>query len=1577
MKARINYKSRKTIIIIAIAAILLILAIGGTVAFMKGNRETAAAMENKEITAPASEENSNNGAENGQNSENTIENSQSENNQNETSVNNETIENNVNTNNNTITQNNVTTNNTVTAGEQGNNTTATGQTNTTVPNQEYTQTTVQITEQPWEKTKIGWSPIVVSAMTASSKFGIHKANLQNEKLVYVGDDSIELPPVKTVAQKGDMLTYVIKVTNTSDIDANNIKIYDNIPEGTIYAEEAENSISDNGTIENNKISWKINIPKGETKTVFFKVVVTTDTLLVIDNTAKVDGEDTNTVHTPIITKIKDAKIVVTDKNNVEKLEDRDAKVGEKIRYTVTITNKSEYEGYTNVWDIVPEGTTLVKESISNEGKVETIEQDGINIQKIVWDNIKIAAKGNTTVSFDVTVNKEKLNKETNEMELVKNVKNKAVVGENETNEVETKVANIDTIKESIPSNEPLHELDTITYTLTSTNYGEGTGSVSITDEIPEDTTLVSEITDSDNNKYTTKELNEGIVLTLKPNETKAITFTVRINPFEGETKQIDNIVARQDGEEIPGTHDIVEKKYKSVEVEKIFVDKENIDKVRPASIVVGLYIGTNPEDIQENQKPLQTRTLTPENNKATFDNLNKYDLETEELINYTVKEIDVNINYIDSYETVTNGDHTTIKITNTLKYENILIEKEAEKIWDDENSEDRPSSINIAILDGNTKVQEKQVQEDENGNWKVTFTGLNKYRINGEEIEYTFDEIDVPEGYVKTVEGNKIINALPRIEVIKTAVSIDEKPVDENSRLVEGNVVEYEITVKNIGNITLKNVTLTDVLENGKQIFLDPNKQEEKTNIIVSKDDELTLKPTKFKTYTVYYKVEKDDVANLSIKDSLKNTAKAVGYYNTNDGKENYVDDDDPETIKFKEQPNASIVKAQKVDNVNLSADGKELNTQNTPKVLPESVIDYTITIKNTGNKKLTNLLVTDTMKINDLERNVEIQTVTVNGVKRDYTEKDDGSLSISGELQVDDTLVITAKYTVKKEDVSEDINIIENKATFESSETPIQEDEVKVPTTPWVTNIDYGKKGTLKDGSDANTKSVMYGDTITYTLYAKNTGTKAGEKLLQDTDIATMVEKGWITQPSKIIVNNFDENGKAKKTEITTDILKTLTDGIKVNLPADETGNKVASITFTVTVTAPPETTISNAVVGKENEPVVNPVIKELTVTATEYKAKDIVVVLDLSSSMLKVPGTDNYPENCVTRNSNGVVTSINVPLLNKSKETKLYAAKEALKDFINDVLAYNPNNKITLVTFNFDTFEHAKIGLSYSEYSYYWARVKNETAAHPYIKTQELVSATSSKKKLTDAINNIYLTYPLLTNVVSALDKTEEVVEKIEASNKKNKLNRDIEVVFIGDGKPSYSSEACAVGNNNASAGFYDKTTTFNKIEQLADKIKYTDPDTKKQVRSHIYTLEYDVPSTEKQDAKTTFNYLASGSNYKFSATATDLKDKLADIGETILQPETKIYTTTKNNGDIIIEMKEGTTLRVEGTPVTPVTLTIDSGEKEPPVITFNSIADIKGDIIEFKDNKFTVHMDKLPAGAKISLNYYYETK
>ncbi len=816
------------------------------------------------------------------------------------------------------------------------------------------------------------------------------------------------------------------------------------------------------------------------------------------------------------------------------------------------------------------------------------------------------------------------------------------------------------------------------------------------------------------------------------------------------------------------------------------------------------------------------------------------------------------------------------------------------------------------------------------------------------------------------------------VEELKPHITIT-KVADKTEGLQEGDIVAYTITVTNDGNTTLHNVTVTDIPENNKKIFLDPTKPEEKTNIIVSKEDALTLIPNESKTYTVYYKVEAEDVENVDEKDSLTNIAETIGYYEDEQKEEKYVEDDDPETIQFKKVPDGTIVKTQTVNGITLSSTGKILDgsgkeTQNYPIVLPGTVVDYTITIENTGNTKLTNVVVTDTMhSINQAQKNVTIQSVTVNGQERDYTIEQDGSVRIAGEMQIDDILVITANYTVQETDVAQtQQNIIKNTATFTADGLPEKESTVEIPTTIWATNITYGKTGTLADGSDAHTKTVQYGDTITYTISAKNTGTKAGTQVLQDTDIKTMVEKAYITAPEKIVVKDFDEQGNARTNKITTDVVNVLNNGVTVYLPADATGNKVASITFTVQVIAAPGTTISNAVVGKEDEPVINIVTKDIEVTATEYKDKNIVVVLDLSSSMLKVSGTDEYPADCVTKDSQGRITSVNVAKLNTSIKTKLYSAKVALKQFIDDVLNYNPNNKITLITFNYDTFNHAKAGLNHPTYNYYWARIKNETSAHPYMKTQQLVKASNSKTTLKNAIDNIYLTYPLLTNVVSALELTQTKVNALKAAEP----NKDIEVVFIGDGKPSYTSEPCAVGANNTSAGFYNKQTTFTKIEEIANNIKYVNATTKQGTKAHIYTLEYDVPDSEKADAKTTFNSMSTGASYRYSATASDLAAKLKQIGNAILEPQDASYTTDAN-GKVIIPMENGTTLRVEGTPVTPLTITIDRGEKNPTVMTFNSIAEInqsQGNVIEYTNNQLIIHVDKLAPDADISVNYYY---
>lgn len=343
MKARINYRSKRTIIIISIAVVLLIAAIAGTVAFVKGNRDSAAAMtDDNPVTSQNDGTNAglpNNGDQN---------NGSDQNNDGTTLPTDGDNTNPADSNNN---DNNGSTTNDGTTGTNGANGSTTGTTNgantganagtstgtttagnngANVPNQDYAQTTTVITENPWETKEIGWSPISVAAYTAASKLKVHKPDLDLQKYAYLDGDSLEELPVNTAAQKGETITYVIKITNKGNEDTNGIRTIDSIPEGTELA-----SISEGGALNNDgKIVWKNDIKAGETVTVSFKVVVTADSIDLINNIAKVNGEETPETKTPVITANKTAQ-VVTKVDKEEVLENRDAKVGETIRYTIT------------------------------------------------------------------------------------------------------------------------------------------------------------------------------------------------------------------------------------------------------------------------------------------------------------------------------------------------------------------------------------------------------------------------------------------------------------------------------------------------------------------------------------------------------------------------------------------------------------------------------------------------------------------------------------------------------------------------------------------------------------------------------------------------------------------------------------------------------------------------------------------------------------------------------------------------------------------------------------------------------------------------------------------------------------------------------------------------------------------------------------------------------------------------------------------------------------------------------------------------------------------------------------------
>ena len=198
MKARINYKSKKTIIIIAIAVVLLIAAITGTVAYIKGNNNAAAAMENTEVTEPANNGNdsNNNGGVKNPNTPNTDNPEQIpiiDDNQNPT----------------TPAQNGDTTTNPGTTTNQGTTTgTTTGNAGTTVPDTEYTQTTV--VENPWKTEDITWAPISLQAITANNGLEICVPSFSIEK----SSEIVKYSENKSdKAEVGDTIKYTITVTN--------------------------------------------------------------------------------------------------------------------------------------------------------------------------------------------------------------------------------------------------------------------------------------------------------------------------------------------------------------------------------------------------------------------------------------------------------------------------------------------------------------------------------------------------------------------------------------------------------------------------------------------------------------------------------------------------------------------------------------------------------------------------------------------------------------------------------------------------------------------------------------------------------------------------------------------------------------------------------------------------------------------------------------------------------------------------------------------------------------------------------------------------------------------------------------------------------------------------------------------------------------------------------------------------------------------------------------------------------------------------------------------------------------------
>ena len=992
-----------------------------------------------------------------------------------------------------------------------------------------------------------------------------------------------------VAKVGDIITYTISVENTGKVPGSiivkdkdlanilqNAKMNGNVTVGdkTYTADELISGIL-------------VDVAENSTAKVVFSVEVTNidgeiaNVALVGDNEEPTDPEVVNTV----------------DINATKKADKTSVKVGEQITYTIELTNKGNREGTVVLRDPIPNGTTFETATLfDSEGN----KQATITEAQLTSGNYSIAVPGEKTVKVEIVVTAVQ---KTAENDYTSKVQNTAYITEdpNTPEELipseETKVANITAVKSSSYEGEELHELDVITYTITLTNHGEAAGTVTVSDTVPEGTTLVPDsIKVNNEGNYEEKQLNEGIDVTVTENGgTATVTFQVRVNPFTGaDTKLIRNDQAKVDEELTNPTDDTVVKEYLQISGEKKWITDKNVNTL---TATIELLRDGEPTT------PPTTTTVTG-NNTYAFNKLDKYDLTDGHEYTYSVKEL-----VVDGFTTLKDGNN----FTNID--ENATTDIGGTKTWITPVEDVNTLTATIELIrDGN---EEEPIDTTTvTGNNEYSFTKLPKYDpkydlTDGHEYVYSVKEVAVS-GYDTTQDGNNFINTIQpgsqNIEGTKTwndDSNRDGKRPTEitvilNYRVgTEGEFTEYtRKTVKADKNGEWK-YSFEDVpkYENGVEIeyqIAEATIPESEYTVSVDPDNKYNL----INTYTpetidIHGQKTWDDVNNQDGKrppeisiNLLANGIKVKSQIVTAENNWKYTFNDVPKysngaeieytvsedeivgykpTIKGydinnrREIPDITIKKTAEqviLDGTQIPTDidqSEEAITENDTETIYDSqavnngdTIIYNIVVKNEGNVILNNVNVTD-------ERLVNIMSVTpindgvvgtATNVNKATVNVNDNLLktaNVSTTIEPNDGYILTVSYKVQLFDVA-NADKMSNTAIVTSTETPDPEESTATVM------VDYDFEPSIKkEITKVNETSTKLGveDKETNTITYNND--KANK-----TDVLTY--KITATNSGNITIKDFKLTDDRDVTVVSATVLPTGTN-ITITDPAKTAG--------------------------------------------------------------------------------------------------------------------------------------------------------------------------------------------------------------------------------------------------------------------------------------------------------------------------------------------------------------------------------------------------------------------------------------
>ena len=368
--------------------------------------------------------------------------------------------------------------------------------------------------------------------SATVRFANATVDAVTEKTVFAQGGTVHMIDGEQV-DPGDILTYHIRYTNYTGKDVV-VTITDAIPAHTSYV---QGSASHGGHYAATHVQWVLNVERGGTEEVSFSVKVD-EADGIIHNTAVVrDG--VNTYHTNEVTNHTVDEIgkkdVFASADLTESIDGKDVYNGDVLTYTVTYTNITGNVADVVITDVLDRKLTYV-DGTADRGGVHT---DGT----ITWTFADVPAWQSVTVSFQAKVVANAAGTVENTAKVFEN--NMAAVATNKTVNRIVQPALTITKQQAVGNGDLTNKAqavkagDTVTYTITVTNNGEGNAyGVKVSDTIPAGLTLVEgSITNSG-------VLNAGVitwdVATLTPNAKAELSFKVTV-PEVTETTSWKNI----------------------------------------------------------------------------------------------------------------------------------------------------------------------------------------------------------------------------------------------------------------------------------------------------------------------------------------------------------------------------------------------------------------------------------------------------------------------------------------------------------------------------------------------------------------------------------------------------------------------------------------------------------------------------------------------------------------------------------------------------------------------------------------------------------------------------------------------------------------------------------------------------------------------------------------------------------------------------------------------------------------------------------------------------------------------------